>query len=42
MMVRNKEIKDYINVSMAVGIEWGDTKNENWLKPEELSIVGGK
>lgn len=25
--MRNKEIKDYINVSVVVDIEWGDTRN---------------
>lgn len=29
--MRNKEIKDYINVSVVVDIECGDTKG-NWLK----------
>ena len=24
--IRNKEIKDYINVSVMIDIEWGDTK----------------
>ncbi len=24
--MRNKEIKDYINVSVVVDIEWGDTR----------------
>lgn len=27
--MRNKEIKDYINVSVVVDIEWGDTRNED-------------
>lgn len=26
--MRNKEIKDYINVSVVVDIEWGDTREE--------------
>ncbi len=26
MRVRNKEIKDYINVSVVVDIDWGDTR----------------
>ena len=26
--MRNKEIKDYINVSVVVDIEWGDTRNQ--------------
>ena len=27
--MRDKEIKDYINVSVVVDIEWRDRKNEN-------------
>ena len=30
--MRNKEIKDYINVSVVVDIEWGDTRKEVSLK----------